>query len=136
MGWGPENFSVVFDKYFDPRHYVPGQNTETWFDRAHSLYFDALSETGALGFLAYFGIFALLFWKLAHSSIVEQKKDKSGTAYGVIVRRGLMIALPVGYLVQGLAIFDVMPIYINLFSFFALGVFYLNHNESPHLSKT
>ena len=25
LGWGPENFSAVFDKYFDPRHFIPGK---------------------------------------------------------------------------------------------------------------
>ncbi|MGB9608896.1 MAG: O-antigen ligase family protein, partial [Minisyncoccia bacterium] len=46
LGWGPENFPAVFDKYFDPRHFnpeVPG--SETWFDRAHSVIFDYLAET-------------------------------------------------------------------------------------------
>ena len=33
LGWGPENFSTVFDKHFDARFFVPGKATETWFDR-------------------------------------------------------------------------------------------------------
>ena len=60
LGWGPENFPAVFDKYFDPRHHVPDQNTETWFDRAHSIYFDYLAETGILGLVAYLSIFAII----------------------------------------------------------------------------
>ncbi|MBI2048836.1 MAG: hypothetical protein HYT29_00110 [Parcubacteria group bacterium] len=122
MGWGPENFSAVFDKYFNPGHYVPGKNTETWFDRAHSLYFDALVETGALGFLSYFGIFAVLFWQLARFS--------ANNVRSAVVQKGLIIALSLGYLVQGLAIFDVLPIYINLFLFFAFSNFYVNQYES------
>ncbi|MBI4087314.1 MAG: O-antigen ligase family protein [Candidatus Liptonbacteria bacterium] len=122
LGWGPENFSAVFDKYFNPGHYVPGKNTETWFDRAHSLYFDALVETGALGFLSYFGIFAVLFWQLARFS--------ANNVRSAVVQKGLIIALSLGYLVQGLAIFDVLPIYINLFLFFAFSNFYVNQYES------
>ena len=37
LGWGPENFTPVYDKFFNPNFYVPGQNNETWFDRAHSV---------------------------------------------------------------------------------------------------
>ena len=40
LGWGPENFSAVFDKYFDTRHFIPGKESETWFDYAHSVFFD------------------------------------------------------------------------------------------------
>jgi O-antigen ligase len=49
FGWGPENFTTVYDKHFNPNFFVPGQNTETWFDRAHSVFFDYLSETGIVG---------------------------------------------------------------------------------------
>lgn len=129
LGWGPENFSAVFDKYFDPRHYVPGKNTETWFDRAHSLYFDAMAETGILGFVTYFSIFAVIFWQLARLSVTSGSKGKFN-GIPALVQKGLVIALPFGYLVQGLAIFDVLPIYINLFLFFAFANFYLSQNES------
>ncbi|MDP2599069.1 MAG: O-antigen ligase family protein [Candidatus Liptonbacteria bacterium] len=119
LGWGPENFTTVFDKYFDARHFNPGQQaSETWFDRAHSIYFDYLSETGILGLLSFLGIFAVLYWGLL----------RGGTAEGgsvSVLERMLMIAIPIGYLVQGVAIFDVLPIYINLFAFFAFGHFFL-----------
>ncbi len=128
LGWGPENFSVVFDKYFDPRHFIPGQNTETWFDRAHSLYLDALAETGIFGFISYFGIFAVLFWQLARLPVSSNQSGKSAGIKSALIERGLVIVLPVGYLVQGLAIFDVLPIYINLFLFFAFSNFYLSQH--------
>ena len=63
LGWGPENFTPVFDKFFNPNFYVPGQNNETWFDRAHSVFFDYLSETGVLGLLSYLGIFFMFYWE-------------------------------------------------------------------------
>src|SRR3989344_950069 len=36
LGWGQENYALVFDKYFDPRMY----GAEQWFDRVHSSIFD------------------------------------------------------------------------------------------------
>jgi hypothetical protein len=108
LGWGPENFSAVFDKYFDPRHFIPGQNTQTWFDRAHSIFFDYLTETGVLGLTAFLGMWAAFFrfWFLGSRDLHP-------------VLRGLLLALPVGYLVQGMILFDVLPIYMNIFIFLA-----------------
>jgi O-antigen ligase len=117
LGWGPENFTAVYDKYFDPRFYVPGQNTETWFDRAHSVYFDYLSETGILGLFAYLGVFATFFWQFF-------KNHKNGTAS--VVLSGFVLALPVAYLGQGVAIFDVFPMYLSLFIFLAFATYFFN----------
>jgi hypothetical protein len=117
LGWGPENFTPVFDKFFNPNFYVPNQNTETWFDRAHSVFFDYLSETGALGLLAYFAIFFVFYWefvKNAHKHVSSQ------------LQKGLIVALPIAYLVQGVAIFDVFPMYISLFILLAFGAYYFS----------
>jgi O-antigen ligase len=115
LGWGPENFSTVFDKYFDSRHFIPNQNTETWFDRAHSVIFDYLAETGILGFLSFIAIFVFFYIQFFKTrKVVDREDDKK-----VEVLQALVFALPIGYLVQGLALFDVLPIYINLFLFMA-----------------
>lgn len=108
LGWGPENFSAVFDKYFDPRHYS-SLGAETWFDRAHSLIFDYLTEIGILGFLSYLAVFAVFYWQFLRKRVAEVSDW----------RAGLLFALPVAYWVQGLVLFDVLPIYINLFILFA-----------------
>lgn len=115
LGWGPENFSTVYDKYFDPRFFVPGVAGETWFDRAHSVFFDYLSETGILGLLSYLSIFAIFYWEFF-------RKHRRIEAHSV--ERGLVFALPVAYLVQGIAIFDVLPMYISLFLFMAFANYY------------
>ncbi len=131
LGWGPENFSPAFDKYFDPRHFVPGKNSETWFDRAHSVIFDYLAETGALGFLAYVSMFVVLYremWKFF------RKERVPGASIGSAFIRAAMVGLPIGYLVQGSVLFDVLPIYVNLFLFFgfAFYYFYSAPRHAPH----
>ncbi len=128
LGWGPENFTTVFDKYFDPRHFVPGKNTETWFDRAHSLFFDALAETGILGFLAYFGMFATFFWEFFKKKI----SAIHAAGPGALVLAALVVAAPLGHLVQGIAIFDVLPMFINLFLFLAFATHYLYEGREKH----
>jgi len=122
-GWGPENFTAVFDKYFNPNFYAPAQNTETWFDQAHSIFFDYLSETGIIGFLAYFSIFFIIFWEFFRRRQLHKRGEYGA---GLTILRGMILALPVAYLVQGVAIFDVFPMYINLFIFFAFAAYYFS----------
>jgi O-antigen ligase len=38
LGWGPENFIVIFSKYYQPKLW----NQEPWFDRSHNIYLDWL----------------------------------------------------------------------------------------------
>jgi len=125
LGWGPENFSVVFDKYFDARHYVPGQNSETWFDRAHSVFIDYLTEIGILGLLSYLSIFIVYFWEF-----FKKTKDRSP------VINTLFFTLPIAYLVQGIALFDVLPIYLVLFTTLAFASFYFNEEKEDKNNKS
>ncbi len=118
LGWGPENFSVAFDKYFDIRHFNPSDpSSQTWFDRAHSVFFDYGAETGILGLAAYLAVFALYYVQFF------KKKEKDGiiknTDYRVLTTRALFFAMPVAYLVTGATLFDVLPMYISLFVFLA-----------------
>lgn len=132
LGWGQENFSTVFDRHFNTNHYTPGINSETWFDRAHSVVFDYLSETGTLGFLSYFGMFVVLFWQFFKKRArnlnlsLESSAHNSAPAFS----SALILAIPAGYLFQGFALFDVLPIYINLFLFLSFATFLFLENES------
>jgi O-antigen ligase len=131
LGWGPENFTAVFDKFFNPNFYAPGQNNETWFDRAHSVYFDYLSETGILGLLAYLGMFAVFAYEF-FSKKRRAQHEGSGHHNANVLLHGLILSLPVAYLVQGVAIFDVLPMYLNVFLFlaFASYYFYETHGQN------
>jgi O-antigen ligase len=120
FGWGPENFSTVFDKYFDPRHFVPGQNSETWFDRAHSVIMDYLVETGIVGLVAYLSVFVVFYYQFfAYRARIKKRADEGKKVHTAFpdspILRALLFALPIGYFLQGVFLFDVLPIYINLF---------------------
>jgi O-antigen ligase len=119
LGYGPENFLKVFDKYYDPSRYIPSQGFGAWYDRAHSIIFDYLAETGILGLLAFlsmFGALALLFRRPLPVRWGGESRES-------VVLKGLFLALPVAYLVQGVILFDVLTIYWNLFLFLAFSVF-------------
>ncbi|TSC82499.1 MAG: Uncharacterized protein G01um101420_332 [Parcubacteria group bacterium Gr01-1014_20] len=136
LGWGQENFSTVFDRHFDSRHYKPGKVSETWFDRAHSVFFDYLTETGILGLLSYMVVFIVFYWQLFkhwHKRFDSGEVTHSdGKPYSNVVLRGLFITLPIAYLVQALALFDVLPVYINLFLFLAFASHQFNSKHEPH----
>lgn len=58
LGWGQENYAIVFDKYYDPRMYAQ----EPWFDRVHNILFDWLVAGGFIGLIAYLSIFIATLW--------------------------------------------------------------------------
>lgn len=58
LGWGQENFSYVFNKYYDPSLYA----AEQWYDRTHNIFFDWLIAGGIIGLLAYLAILISALW--------------------------------------------------------------------------
>ncbi len=138
LGWGPENFVVVFDKYFDTRHYVPAGGSETWYDRAHSVYLDYLVETGIFGFLAFVSIFVayyVQFVKRNKELDALQEKNKSERNKRIF-ERGLFFALPIAYLMQGVVLFDILPTYINLFLFLSFAVWKFQLSSGEQVKRT
>ena len=137
FGWGPENFSQIFEKHFPIKYFSPQAGFGAWFDRAHSIYFDYLAETGILGLLSYLAIFAVFYWQFLRKTRInaEQKfleADKRGNkqqsivnSQWSIVQRVLIFALPIAYLVQGIVLFEILPLYINLFMFLAFATYKL-----------
>ena len=62
LGWGPENFDLIFFKYLkgtDYEGYPPAK-----FDRAHSRPFDVLVNTGVLGFIVWAVFWVVLFFSV------------------------------------------------------------------------
>lgn len=53
LGWGQENYAVVFDKYYNPNMYM----SEPWFDRVHNVVMDWLIAGGIVGLLLYLALY-------------------------------------------------------------------------------
>jgi O-antigen ligase len=128
LGWGPENFPVVFDKYYNPKHYSLAAGFGAWYDRAHNIFLDYLTQAGILGLLSFLAIFKVFYWQLfatnSKSKILNHKQTQNSKfrIQNNIVD-ALLFALPIAYLVQGLALFDILPTYINLFLFLAFATY-------------
>ncbi len=95
LGWGQDNFIVVFGKYYDPVMY----KQEPWFDRAHNVFVDWLIAGGALGLLAYlflFGAGIYVLWKTTLS----------------LPEKALLTGLFAAYFVHNIFVFDNLVSYI------------------------
>ena len=102
LGWGQENFNLVFNKNYKPSLYAQ----EQWFDRVHNIVFDWLIAGGILGFLSYIAIpiFMLYYlWRRLEISLSVTEKS-------------IFTGLLAGYFFHNLFVFDNIISYILFFS--------------------
>ena len=107
LGWGPENFPYLFDKYYSAKHANP------WYDRAHNLYLDYLTNGGLVLFLSFFAIIFAIIYQL---NKVSENKVSSNVKF-------LSYSLLIAYLTQAFFNFDDLSTYLAIFLFFSFIVF-------------
>jgi len=129
LGYGPENFMVAFDKYYDPS--LPrigadaiGEVPAEWWDRAHNFIFDISLTAGIPALIIYLSFFTILIWQLQK---VKRKNPEEG-----IISNGLQATF-IGYLVALLFSFDSVSTY--LVSFLLIGYSFYLINNSQGLQK-
>ncbi len=110
FGWGPENYYVLFNKYYDP-HLYP---VESWFDRSHNAYLDILVNTGIIGFAAYLAIVFLAFWYLWSAWKKEKINYFTAAIFTVIL---------LAYGIQNIFVFDTQVTLLMFYSLLAFIVF-------------
>lgn len=105
LGYGPENFGYAFETHFDNRVYLKENFGEAWFERAHNVFVDTLSASGAIG-IASFALLILAFWYAVYR----------GSRAGVIAlpETLLLAALPVAHILQLQTAFDTVGSYVLL----------------------
>lgn len=131
FGWGPENFIKVFDKHFPIKYFTPQGGFGAWFDRAHSVYFDYLAETGIFGLLSYLAIFVVFYWQFFKKTLINADKKLINADKNIRINpprlspfeSALLFALPLFYLIQGIVLFEILPLYINLFLFLGFATY-------------
>jgi len=105
LGYGQENFTYVFNKYYSPNLY----SEETWFDRAHNVFFDWLVAAGIFGLASYLLIFVATLYQL------WKKKENDFSIVGKSILTGLLAA----YFVHNIFVFDNLISYILFFTVIA-----------------
>ncbi len=142
LGWGQDNFNVVFNKYYDPKMY----SQEQWFDRAHNIFFDWLIAGGILGLLGYLSLFTaaiFLVWRNKAKNVVARseagvswlarwkntlKSYLSGENTEHVLEASLLSGLLTAYFINNIFVFDNLFSYILFFSLLA----YLHYRHSDN----
>jgi len=118
LGWGPENFYIGFEKYYNP---VPFSHPVLLWDRPHNILLDILVSSGIFSLVLYIAFWVILFWKLGQTK-KSQKKDDYYTDNTIKIH-GVQ-AMFIGYLIVLFFNFDSFATYV--ISFFFIGYsFYL-----------
>lgn len=110
LGWGPENFPDVFQKYYNPCLGSPACGGEVWFDRSHNKILDLLVDSGVIGLGLYVSLFGLAIanlWKAMKSTIISHSVF------------ALFVSILIAHFVQNLTVFDTLT--SNLFWLVLLG---------------
>ncbi|MCB9802538.1 O-antigen ligase family protein [Candidatus Nomurabacteria bacterium] len=107
FGWGEENFTQVFNKYF-PIEIFHDTGSEVWFDRPHNILVQHLIQGGIVGLGLYLGIFIYLIILLYR----RQKKDQDWLSFS------FWSAFLLSFLFQDLFIFD--NVNVNVVFYFIL----------------
>lgn len=127
LGWGPENFAVVFHKYFDPGFYLSDiYGPDTRFDRAHNIIFDNLVDGGAAGLIGYLSMFGTSFWILWKN----YKKKKI-----TFIITAIPTVILVAHFTQNLTVFDMPASFLMLFlTFIFISVFSKDESVKENIS--
>ncbi len=107
LGVGPENYNIVFNKYFQSDYYLYAP-TEPYFDRAHNKFLDILATLGILGLAAYLAIIFFIFFIIF--KLYKNKKIKLSELL-------LFSAVPIIYFVHLFFVFDDLNSFILFFVF-------------------
>lgn len=112
FGWGPSNYYFAFNQYYRAEFLRYGYR-ETWFDNAHNIVLNTLTERGIVGVIIYLGIFftAIFYmWKL------YRKNGEKVDIHFLTITSAFLIA----HLVQTISVFDNPTSYLYFFFFLAM----------------
>lgn len=110
IGYGYENFSVPFNRYF-PARIFRDSGSQIWFDRAHNIVFDTATTSGLFGLLAYLAFYILSFRALFRHWMADPKRNGPAAA--------IFSAMLVSYFIQNLFVFDTLGTYTVFYAVLA-----------------
>jgi len=134
LGYGPENFSIGFDKFYDPSlpqiETPPGGGIIGWWDRAHNFIFDISLQAGIFALMIYLLLFGVLFFqlqKLKHNPNLQIKSECS--EYPNTITGHAIQATFLAYLVANFFSFDSFSSYLISFLLIAYSLHLLSEQE-------
>lgn len=109
IGWGPGNYYYAFNKYYRPEFLRWGYR-ETWFDNAHNIVLNTLTERGAVGVIIYLSLFGVAIYML-----LRAYKKNSLNLHVTVISMAFLVA----HLVQTMTVFENPTSYLYFFFFLA-----------------
>ena len=137
IGYGPENFSIGFDKYYDPTLPKINEAWGFWWDRAHNILLDTGTSAGILGLIIYLSLFLVLFsglQKLKHNANTTNKNtNATNDSSNVVVYHGIQATF-LAYLAANFFSFDTFSTYLISFLLIGYSLHLINYNpNAPNL---
>ena len=126
LGWGPENFLIAWNKYYDPEIY---QYDPASLDRAHNKLLDMLVMNGIFGLVSYLAVWFFAFKRLL-------VKGVPSPANGQISYPSALLFFGVAYFVQNLFVFDSVVTYTPFFAFLSFLIFHHSKAYTDPHAKT
>ncbi|MBT4277216.1 hypothetical protein HOD96_00505 [Candidatus Falkowbacteria bacterium] len=122
LGWGQENFYLVFNKHFNPGIYEDA-GSRIWFDRAHNVILDQAVIGGFFGLFAY--LFMIFYPVYFFTEKIVRRKSRLRALFKVFKRQDsvtdkekivaiIFISLFIACFTQNLFVFDNVVTYIPL----------------------
>ncbi len=111
LGWGSENFHVVYQKHLDPIVFSSGHGNEVWALHPHNDMLEVLVNGGLIGGLLYLLVIGTLF-----ASLYRLYKKERIDAKTFALLTGMLIA----FIVQQQMVYESIVSYVMLFSVIGL----------------
>lgn len=125
LGWGPENYRAVNQKYLDPIVFSPGHGDEVWTFHPHNSFLEILINGGIIAFLLY--IFLLITLVISIVSLYKRKKISGKTT-------AFFISMLFAYLLQDQLVYDSVISYVAFFSFIGIIAGLYEENQTEQIS--
>ncbi|MDP3883037.1 MAG: O-antigen ligase family protein [Candidatus Staskawiczbacteria bacterium] len=126
LGWGPENFYIGFEKYYEPT--APNMQ-KLWWDKPHNIFLEIWVNLGIFALIFYIAFWILLFLNL--QKIKKRTKLADGGPTPIIAH--CLQAIIIGYLTA--LFFNLESFSTHLVAFFFIGyAFYLLSDKNERFS--
>lgn len=114
FGWGPENFDIAIQKYFNNELFLKENLSEVWFDRAHNIFLDTMIEAGAIGMFAwviFFGYLIRVLYLSYKKNLISQNEAH------------VLIILIIANIIQLQTSFNTVTTYFYIFLLLGYGLY-------------
>ena len=120
LGYGPENFSIGFDKHYDPNLPKTDEQWGSWWDRAHNVFLETAISTGIPSLIVYLLLFIFLIYELQK---LKKKNPENQLLYHCLQ------ATFIAYLGANFFSFDTFSTYLISFLLISYTIYLYENNK-------